>query len=109
MKIYVNDNWEIHDVYFNTKSDPALTEVEIIDDDSNPFKDWSAAKICCYKVAVTDGHVTMLTPYVDSRLIEHIDQLGRANERLTEENVEQAEEITGLGDAIIEMSEIIYA
>lgn len=109
MKIYVNDKWEIHDVYFNSKSDPTLTEVEIIDDEMNPFANWSSAKICCYKVTVTDGHVIMYTPYVDSRLIDHIDQLGRANERLTDENVEQAEEITGLGDAIIEMSEIIYA
>lgn len=109
MIIFVNDKWEIHDVNINSLSDPSLTEVEIIDDDLNPFTNWTVAKICCYKVAVSDGHVTMCTPYVDSRLISHIDQLGRANDVLTVENEEQSEEITGLGDAIIEMSEIIYA
>jgi len=77
MKVYVNEKNEIKDV--NTTSDTTLTELEILDE-NNPFSNWSIAKICCYKVKVNNGHVTMLTPYVDSRIIEHIDSLGQGNE-----------------------------
>ena len=73
MILYVNENNEIKDV--NTTSNPSLIPLEI-NDETNPFKGWSIAKICCYKVTVSDGEVTMLTPYIDTRLIEHIDQLG---------------------------------
>lgn len=78
MKVYVNDKNEIHEV--NTCSDPTLTELVITD---GTFDNWSAAKICCYKVTVDNGHVTMMTPYVDSRLLEHIDQLGHQVEAVT--------------------------
>ena len=78
MKIYVNDKNEIHEV--NTCSDPSLIELEVTD---GKFDGWSEAKICCYKVTVQDGNVTMATPYVDSRLIEHIDQLGKQTEAIT--------------------------
>ena len=48
-----------------------------VDDETSPFKGWSIAKICCFKVTVSDnGEVTMMAPYVDSELIEHIDRLG---------------------------------
>ena len=77
MILYVNENNEIKDV--NTTSDPSLIEIEV-NDETNPFKDWSIAKICCYQVNVTDGMVTMMTPYVDTRLIEHIDQLGKESD-----------------------------
>ena len=72
MKIYQNDKLEIHDVGTNSKSDPSLKEVEVTD---GTFDSWSIAKICCYRAEVVDGFVRMLTPYVDSRLIEHIDQV----------------------------------
>lgn len=77
MKIYVNDKDEIKDV--GTTTDESLIEY-IINDEYNPFAEWSVAKICCYKVNVENGNVTMFTPYVDSRIIEHIDQLGKGNE-----------------------------
>ena len=78
MKIYVNDKKEIKDV--GTTTDESLIEY-VINDESNPFKNWSVAKICCYKAEVDEnGNVTMFTPYVDSRLIEHIEQLGKGNE-----------------------------
>lgn len=73
MIVYVNENQEIKDV--NTTNLEGLTPLEI-SDENNPFANWSIAKICCYKVEVIDGIITMMTPYVDSRLIEHIDQLG---------------------------------
>ena len=78
MKVYVNEKNEIHEV--NTCSDSTLTELIITD---GTFDNWSDAKICCYKVTVNNGHVTMMTPYVDSRLIEHIDQLGHQVEAVT--------------------------
>lgn len=76
MKIYCNEKGEIH----STTPDPTLTEIEVTD---GTFDGWTDAKICCYKVNVKDGNVTMMTPYVDSRLIEHIDQLGRQTEAIT--------------------------
>ena len=80
MILYVNENNEIKDV--NTTDDKSLIAVEI-NDDKNPFKNCSVAKICCYKVEVHDGEITSLIPYVDSRLIEHIDKLGKQSEANT--------------------------
>ena len=80
MKIYVNEKGEIHDVDTNTLSDPTLTEVEV---DDNSFDGMSKAMICCFKVKVTDGQIMSTTPYVDSRLIDHIDQLGKQVEAVT--------------------------
>lgn len=67
MKIYVNERGEIHAV--NHSSDPTLQEIEVTD---GTFDTWTDAKICCYKVSVENGKVTMLTPYVDSRMIDVI-------------------------------------
>ena len=80
MLIFENDNLEIHDVETNSKADPSIHEVEVTD---GTFDGWSTAKICCYRAEVVDGNVVMLTPYVDSRLIEHIDQLGCQIESVT--------------------------
>lgn len=82
MIVFVNDKSEIHDV--NTTEDVSLTPLYV--DENNPtfpFKGWSVAKICCYKVTVVEGVVTMYTPYVDSNLIEHIDQLGKQVEAVS--------------------------
>lgn len=78
MILYVNENGEIKDV--GTTSDTSLTPVEVTD---GTFDGWSVAKICCYKVQVNNGIVTMITPCVDSRLIEHINQLGKQAEAIT--------------------------
>ena len=80
MIIFTNSNNEIKDV--NSTNDVSLTGY-VIDDSDNPFEGWSIAKICCYKATVNDGIVTMMTPYVDSRLLEHIDQLGKQTEAIT--------------------------
>ena len=77
MILYVNSNNEVKDV--NVTSDPSLIALEI-NDETNPFMGWSIAKICCFQVNVSDGMVTMFTPYVDSRIIEHIDQLGKESD-----------------------------
>lgn len=77
MYVSVNKKNEIKKVGVTT--DPNLTSL-YIDDDENPFEGWSEAKICCYKVIVKDGIVMMMTPYIDSRLLEHFDQVGTATE-----------------------------
>lgn len=77
MIIYANQRNEIKDV--DTTEDKTLTALEVRDE-GNPFAGWSVAKICCYKVHVRDGQATMYTPYVDSRLLGHIDRLGRQEE-----------------------------
>ena len=78
MLIFVNDRGEIHDV--NTTTDPKLTPIEVTD---GSLDDMSEALICCYKVNVVDGVVTMRTPYVPSTVLESIDRLGKATEAVT--------------------------
>lgn len=78
MLIFVNDRGEIHDV--NTTKDPKLTPIEVTD---GSFDDMSEALICCYKVKVVDGVVTMRTPYVPSTVLESIDRLGKQTEAIT--------------------------
>ena len=80
MKVYVDDEQKIRAV--GSTNDESLIEL-VIDDETNPFKNWSEAKICCYKVTVSEGFVTMMTPYIDSRLIESIDRLGKLTEKKT--------------------------
>lgn len=82
MILFVNDKQEIHDV--GSTADKSLSPL-YVKDEGNPFATWSVAKICCYKVTVTDGVVTMFTPYIDSSIISHIDQLGRADDTMSEE------------------------
>ena len=78
MILYVNKNNEIKDV--NTTSDETLSPLEVNDNEvHNPFLSWSPAKICCHKVEVKNGVVTEYTPYVDSRIVEHIERQGQEN------------------------------
>lgn len=91
MILFVNNKNEIKDV--NTTKDTSLRPYEIADSDLNPFANWSTAKICCYKVnlapEIIDGtetgkyFISMMTPYIDSHIIEHIEQLGNQNETNT--------------------------
>ena len=78
MLIFVNDRGEIHDV--NTTTDPKLIPIEVTD---GSLDDMSEALICCYKVTVVDGVVTMRTPYVPSIVLESIDRLGQQVEAVT--------------------------
>lgn len=97
MYVSVNKKNEIKMVGVST--DPNLTAL-YINDDNNPFDGWSSAKICCYKVNVKEGIVMMLTPYVDSRMIEHFDALGLENEV-------NASDISDNSDGIYEIAEIV--
>lgn len=78
MLIFINERGEIHDV--NTTTDPKLTPIEVTD---GSLDDMSEALICCYKVTVVDGVVTMRTPYVPSTVLESIDRLGKQVEAVT--------------------------
>lgn len=79
MIVYVDAESKIRAV--NTTTDESLKPLEI-NDETSPFKGWSNAKICCYKVSVSDGIVTMMTPYVDSRMLDAIDAMGHEIDNL---------------------------
>lgn len=79
MIVFIDQDGNIRDVEDNRTGISSLQRVEILDED-NPFKGWSKAKICAYKCQVTDGHVTMMTPRIDSRLLEHINQMSEETE-----------------------------
>lgn len=74
MKLYVDSESKIRAV--GSTTDTTLTELTINDED-NPFKGWSTAKICCYKASVVDGVVTMMTPYRDSKVLDYVDEIGK--------------------------------
>lgn len=95
MYIAINKRGEIKGVGVTTN--PELTSV-YIKDDENPFDGWSKAKICCYKVVVKDGVVMMMTPYIDSRLLDNFDYVGQECE-------ENEESISETNDGLIETYE----
>lgn len=117
MILFINSKNEIKDV--NETSDENLRAIEV-DDESTPFANWSVAKICCHKVMLNEeGKYTGFTPYVDTRIIEHIERLGLGNEQNatditdaqlgimeTYEKTElNTEEITNIQLAIMELYE----
>lgn len=74
MIVFVDSENRIKAVDYTT--DETLTPLEINDED-NPFAEWSHAKICAYKCTVQDGYVTMYTPYVASSALDYIDEVGK--------------------------------
>lgn len=116
MTVYTDNDGRIMAV--GHTDDETLIPVEIIDDEENPFHDWSDARICCYRVQVVDGRVVMMTPYVSSILIDFVDRFGTdiaENQEATAENsdaiIEVSEDsdtrITELEDAVIELANSI--
>lgn len=92
MIVFVNERDEIKDV--GSTTDKTLKLVLIPD---NSFEGWSVAKICCHKVILDDEEFVGFAPYVDSKLIEHIDKLGKENAVLTE----QSEMLSSTVDSIL--------
>lgn len=80
MILFVNEKGEIKDI--DATEDKSLTALEITG--NNPFEGWSDARIRCYRVEVRDGEVVMMTPYVSSTLLDHIDYLGRSTHAVSE-------------------------
>ena len=105
MYVSVNKKNEIKMVGVST--DPNLTTL-YINDDNSPFEGWSSAKICCYKVNVKDGIVMMLTPYVDSKMIEHFDALGLENEVNASDIADNSDGIYEIAEIVSDDSECIY-
>ena len=85
MILFMNDKLEVHAVNVNNTDDKNLTPV-FVDETKKQLVDiasWPVARICCYKMAVSNGIINMITPYVDSNSIPHFDQLGRQVEDIT--------------------------
>ena len=100
MILFINKKNEIKDV--NATTDASLTPVEVSDTE---FQGWSVAKICCHKICLTeDGQYQGFTPYVDTKIIEHIERLGTENEHNAEQALlltEQSEVLTATVDSIL--------
>ena len=77
MIVFVDGDSKIRAVGKTT--DESLTPL-YIKDETSPFIGWSKVKICCYMVTVSNGIVTMMTPYVDSRMLDQIDLMGHSIE-----------------------------
>ena len=116
MILFVNEKGEIKDI--DATEDKSLTALEITK--NNPFEGWSDARIRCYRVEVRDGEVVMMTPYVSSTLLDHIDYLGKGTQAVSEsvtstqmaltETFEQAEKNGDqLTDAEIAIAEVYEA
>lgn len=117
MILFVNERGEIKDI--DSTEDKSLTALEITG--NNPFEGWSNARIRCYRVEVRDGEVVMMTPYVSSTILDHIDYLGKGTQAVSEsvtstqmaltETFEQAEkngdQITDAEIAIAEVYEAV--
>jgi hypothetical protein len=105
MKVYVDSENKIRAV--GTTTDTSLTEVFIDETaDTFPFKGWSIAKICCYMVNVSDGVVTMMTPYVDSRSLEMIDNMGHQIDATSDNTNITTETVDGImTDMLPELAE----
>lgn len=111
MIIFVDNEHRIKAV--NTTHDHSLTPLEI-NDNNNPFNGWSTAKICCYKVTVQDGFVTMMTPYVPSSNLEGFDNTGKQVDANTEGVANAtdglfdiAESVSNDSDGLFELAELI--
>jgi hypothetical protein len=81
MILYVDNENKVRAV--NTTTDTSLTPLYVDENnESFPFKGMSNEGICCYKVTVNEGVITMFTPYKDSRLIGPIDDLGHKIDKI---------------------------
>lgn len=104
MIVYTDNDGRIMAV--ETSDDPDLTPVEIIDEE-NPFAGWNDARICCYRIHVTDGHVDMMTPYVNSILIDIVDRFGTADAQTADDIISAEQEITDHDLALLEAEQEI--
>ena len=97
MIVFTDNEGRIKSVGTNTTEDSTLKEVVIVDD---IFDEWSDEKICCYRIGVSEGHIIMLTPYIDSRFIDHFDMSGRKNNENSEALFDLAEIVSNLSERI---------
>lgn len=79
MILYVNGKNEVVDV--NATENKNLIPLVVNEDieENKSFLSYSIAKMCCYKVEVENGILTSYIPYVNDKLIQHIDRLSTQN------------------------------
>lgn len=89
MIIFINEKNQIKDIGSTNKDN--LTAI-VIPKEDNPFEGWSNAKICCYAVQLTnDGKVIGYYPYIDTRLIPKIEDMGYVDDENTQQIIETQE------------------
>lgn len=104
MYISVNDKNEIKKVGI----DENLTVLYVDENSADyPWNGWSEAKICCYKVTVKDGIITMMTPYIWSDNLDVIDQLGKLTDDNSEGLYDVADATSEISDALFELADYV--
>lgn len=105
MILYVDNENKVRAV--NSTDDVKLTPL-YVDETAEmfPFKGFSIAKICCYKVTVVNAKITMWTPYIDSRNLEMIDNMGHQIDATSDNTKVTTETVDGImTDVIPELAE----
>ena len=104
MYLSVNERNEVKKVGI----DDNLTILYVDENNSEyPFKGWSDAKICCFKVNVKDGIITMATPYIYNNNLEVIDMLGQSTDDNSDGLYDVAEATSDISDALFELAEYV--
>lgn len=81
MKLYVDLHGRIMAINATERTD--LAEIEVDENAMDfPFKGWSESRICCYRVNVENGRITMMTPYVPTHMISALENLETKNAQL---------------------------
>ena len=105
MILYVDNENKVRAV--NSTDDAKLTSL-YVDETAEmfPFKGWSTARICCYKVTVVNAEITMWTPYIDSRNLEMIDNMGHQIDATSDNTNITTETVDGImTDMLPELAE----
>lgn len=86
-----------------TSSNDSLNRIEIADDEMNPFVGKSNAEICCYRIQVdSEGHISSLSPYIDSREIHRYSHIGKDNKKV-DGRVDEVESSVDETNATVDM------
>lgn len=115
MKVFVNEEGKIKAIH--ASDDTSLQMYELDETvESFPFSGWSDGRIMCYRINVApitiDAEptgkymVTMLTSYVDTRIIEKIEDLCKENGVLRSSQIVTEQTITDLDLQMIETEQM---
>ena len=116
MKVFVDEEDKIKAIHVSDDTSLRMYELdETIE--SFPFSGWSEGRILCYKINVApitiDAEptgkymVTMMTPYVDTRIIEKIEDLYKENGALRSSQIVTEQTITDVDLQTIENEQMI--
>lgn len=72
MIIYTDNTGRVMNIGNTDRMDLNLVELDETAPDY-PFREWSSLRICCYRVAAQDGHVTAISPYVPTHILAAIE------------------------------------